>query len=64
MRHVCGGPNIVRLLDVVKDEDLAASLVFEYINNTDFMVRALLYTLAHLLHHTFPVIQLLVLLLD
>lgn len=40
MRHVCGGPNVVQLLDVVRGEDLAPSLVFEYINNTDFMVRA------------------------
>lgn len=37
LQNLCGGPNIVKLLDVVRDpETKTPSLIFEYINNTDF----------------------------
>jgi len=37
LRNLCGGPNIIKLLDVVRDvNSKVPSLVFEYVNNTDF----------------------------
>jgi casein kinase II subunit alpha len=37
LQNLCGGPNIVKLLDVVRDpQSKTPSLVFECINNTDF----------------------------
>ncbi|CAE7202968.1 CKA1 [Symbiodinium microadriaticum] len=37
LQNLYGGPNIVRLLDVVRDpQSKTPSLIFEYINNTDF----------------------------
>jgi len=37
LQNLYGGPNIVRLLDVVRDpRSKTPSLIFEYINNTDF----------------------------
>lgn len=37
LRRLSGGPNIVTLLNVVRDEQYKQpSLVFEYVNNTDF----------------------------
>ena len=39
LQNLAGGPNIVKLLDVVRDEQSRTpSLVFEYVNNTDFKV--------------------------
>ena len=39
LQNLAGGPNIVKLLDVVRDEQSRTpSLVFEYIDNTDFKV--------------------------
>ncbi|KAJ9562501.1 hypothetical protein OSB04_007661 [Centaurea solstitialis] len=39
LQNLCGGPNIVKLLDVVRDQQSKTpSLVFEYVNNTDFKV--------------------------
>ncbi|KAL6894140.1 hypothetical protein ACP4OV_008238 [Aristida adscensionis] len=39
LQNLYGGPNIVKLLDVVRDdESKTPSLIFEYINNTDFKV--------------------------
>ncbi|GER53751.1 protein kinase superfamily protein [Striga asiatica] len=39
LQNLCGGPNIVKLLDIVRDEQSKTpSLVFEYVNNTDFRV--------------------------
>jgi serine/threonine protein kinase len=36
---LCGGTNIIQLLDVVRDpQSKTPSLVFEYINNNDFKV--------------------------
>jgi serine/threonine protein kinase len=40
LQNLCGGPNIIELLDVVRDpQSKTPSLIFEYINNTDFKVR-------------------------
>lgn len=37
LQNVCAGPNIVRLLDYVRDhQSKTPSLIFEYINNVDF----------------------------
>ncbi|KAJ6304762.1 hypothetical protein OIU78_020344 [Salix suchowensis] len=39
LQNLCGGPNIVRLLDIVRDQQSKTpSLIFEYVNNTDFKV--------------------------
>ncbi|WIA40526.1 hypothetical protein OEZ86_013874 [Tetradesmus obliquus] len=39
LQNLSGGPNIIGLLDVVRDpESKTPSLVFEYVNNTDFKV--------------------------
>ena len=37
LQNLAGGPNIVALLDVVRDsQSKTPSLIFEYVNNTDF----------------------------
>ena len=37
LQNLCGGKNVIQLLDVVRDsQSKTPSLVFEYINNTDF----------------------------
>eukprot|EP01138_Halocafeteria_seosinensis_P003214 gb/GECG01003288.1/.p1 GENE.gb/GECG01003288.1/~~gb/GECG01003288.1/.p1 ORF type:complete len:441 (+),score=37.92 gb/GECG01003288.1/:1-1323(+) len=39
LQNLCGGPNIIKLLDVVRDPNSKTPcLVFEHINNTDFKV--------------------------
>lgn len=39
LQNLCGGKNIIRLLDVVRDpQSKTPSLVFEHINNVDFKV--------------------------
>ncbi|KAF8646055.1 hypothetical protein HU200_066019 [Digitaria exilis] len=39
LQNLYGGPNIIKLLDVVRDEESKTpSLIFEYVNNTDFKV--------------------------
>mmetsp|Transcript_391 Transcript_391/g.535 ORF Transcript_391/g.535 Transcript_391/m.535 type:complete len:367 (-) Transcript_391:56-1156(-) len=39
LQNLCGGTNIIKLLDVVRDpQSKTPSLVFEYINNTDFKI--------------------------
>ena len=37
LQNLCGGTNIIRLLDIVRDpRSKTPSLIFEYVNNTDF----------------------------
>ncbi|MFQ6670659.1 hypothetical protein Gotur_035487 [Gossypium turneri] len=37
LQNLCEGPNIVKLLDIVRDQQSKTpSLIFEYVNNTDF----------------------------
>jgi casein kinase II subunit alpha len=37
LQNLCGGPNVIQLLDVVRDpQSKTPSLIFEYVNNTDF----------------------------
>lgn len=37
LQNLCGGPNIIKLLDVVRDpRSLTPSLIFEHVNNIDF----------------------------
>ncbi|CAN6482130.1 unnamed protein product [Victoria cruziana] len=39
LQNLCGGPNIVKLLDIVRDQQSKTpSLIFEYVNSTDFKV--------------------------
>jgi len=39
LQNLCGGPNIVKLLDIVRDQQSKTpSLVFECVNNIDFKV--------------------------
>ena len=39
LQNLYGGPNVVKLLDVVRDpQSKTPSLIFEYVNNTDFKV--------------------------
>ncbi|GLU13458.1 hypothetical protein SLE2022_300940 [Rubroshorea leprosula] len=39
LQNLCGGPNIVKLLDIVRDQQSKTpSFIFEYVNNTDFKV--------------------------
>lgn len=39
LQNLCGGPNVIKLLDVVRDsQSQTPSLVFEHVNNTDFKV--------------------------
>lgn len=39
LQNLFGGPNVIRLLDVVRDpQSKTPSLIFEYVNNTDFKV--------------------------
>jgi len=38
-QNLTGGYNVIKLLDIVRDpESRTPSLVFEYVNNTDFKV--------------------------
>jgi len=40
LQNLTGGYNVIKLLDIVRDpESRTPSLVFEYVNNTDFKVR-------------------------
>lgn len=42
LQNLAGGPNVIKLLDVVRDpQSKTPSLIFEYVNNTDFKVRHL-----------------------
>ncbi|KAF3646023.1 Casein kinase II subunit alpha-1 [Capsicum annuum] len=37
LQNLCGGPNVIKLLDIVRDQhSKTPSLIFEYVNNTDF----------------------------
>ncbi|KAK6287777.1 hypothetical protein POUND7_013956 [Theobroma cacao] len=39
LQNLCGGPNVVKLLDIVRDHhSKTPSLIFEYVNSTDFKV--------------------------
>lgn len=39
LQNLCGGPNIVKLLDIVRDEhSKTPSLIFEFVNSVDFKV--------------------------
>jgi casein kinase II subunit alpha len=39
LQNLCGGPNIIKLMDIVRDpQSKTPSLIFEYVNNTDFKI--------------------------
>jgi casein kinase II subunit alpha len=40
LQNLFGGPNVIKLLDVVRDQQSKTpSLIFEHVANTDFKVR-------------------------
>eukprot|EP00960_Hanusia_phi_P043806 756268-Hanusia_phi.AAC.1 len=39
LQNLCGGPNIIKLLDIVRDpQSKTPSLIFEHVNNVDFKI--------------------------
>lgn len=39
LQNLCGGPNVIQLLDIVRDpQSKTPALIFEHVNNTDFKV--------------------------
>ena len=39
LQNLCGGTNIVKLLDIVRDQhSKTPSLIFEHVNSTDFKI--------------------------
>lgn len=39
LQNISSGPNIIKLLDVIRDSaSKTPSLIFEYVNNTDFKI--------------------------
>ncbi|TQE12177.1 hypothetical protein C1H46_002247 [Malus baccata] len=39
LQNLCGGPNVVKLLDIVRDQhSKTPSLIFEFVNSTDFKI--------------------------
>merc|ERR1711972_420771 len=39
LQNLCGGPNIIKLLDIVREpQSKTPSLIFEYVNNVDFKI--------------------------
>lgn len=39
MQNLCGVPNVIKLLDIVKDNDhKTVSLAFEHVNNVDYRI--------------------------
>jgi casein kinase II subunit alpha len=41
LQNLTGGPNIIKLLDIVREpQSKTPSLIFEYVNNTDFKAGA------------------------
>lgn len=73
LQNLSGGPNVVALLDVVRDsQSKTPSLIFEYVNNTDFRslypkfkdedVRYYIFELLKVLHPTHGIMALIVVL--
>ncbi|KDO81554.1 hypothetical protein CISIN_1g040656mg [Citrus sinensis] len=62
LQNLCGGPNIVKLLDIVRDQhSKTPSLIFEHVNSTDFKVlyptltaNEIRYYIYELLKHAMP----------
>ena len=60
LQNLAGGPNIVKLLDVVRDEQSRTpSLVFEYVDNTDFKVLYPTFTGFDICYYTFELLKVL-----
>jgi casein kinase II subunit alpha len=58
LQNLCGGPNIITLLDVVRDpHSKTPSLVFEYVNNTDFKVLYPLLTYADIRYYIYELLR-------
>jgi casein kinase II subunit alpha len=60
LQNLCGGPNVIRLLDIVRDQQSKTpSLVFEYVNNTDFKVLYPTFTEFDICYYTFELLKVL-----
>lgn len=58
LQNLCGGPNIIKLLDVVRDpQSKTPSLVFEYVNNTDFKTLYPTFTDADIRYYMFEILK-------
>lgn len=58
LQNLCGGPNIVKLIDVVRDpQSKTPSLIFEYINNTDFKTLYPTFTDADIRFYMFEILK-------
>merc|ERR1719487_695593 len=58
LQNLVGGPNIVKLLDVVRDpQSKTPSLIFEYINNTDFKTLYPTFTDADVRFYIFEILK-------
>merc|ERR1719436_2000944 len=58
LQNLCGGPNIIKLLDVVRDpQTKTPSLIFEYVNNTDFKTLYPTFTDADIRYYMFEILK-------
>merc|ERR1719393_848309 len=58
LQNLCGGPNVVKLLDVVRDpQSKTPSLIFEHINNTDFKTLYPTFTDYDIRFYTFEILK-------
>jgi casein kinase II subunit alpha len=58
LQNLCGGPNIVKLLDVVRDpQSKTPSLIFEHVNNTDFKLLYPTLTDADIRYYVFEILK-------
>eukprot|EP00007_Cunea_sp_BSH-02190019_P008715 CAMPEP_0174231680 /NCGR_PEP_ID=MMETSP0417-20130205/2153_1 /TAXON_ID=242541 /ORGANISM="Mayorella sp, Strain BSH-02190019" /LENGTH=347 /DNA_ID=CAMNT_0015309605 /DNA_START=140 /DNA_END=1183 /DNA_ORIENTATION=+ len=58
LMNLCGGPNIIRLHDVVRDpQSKTHSLIFEYVNNIDFKILYPTFTDFDVRYYTYELLQ-------
>merc|ERR1719436_1771117 len=58
LQNLCGGPNIIKLLDVVRDpQTKTPSLIFEYVNNTDFKTLYPTFSDADIRYYMFEILK-------
>ncbi|CDR96782.1 casein kinase II, alpha chain (CK II), putative [Babesia bigemina] len=58
LQNLSGGPNIIKLLDIVKDpQSRTPSLIFEYVNNTDFKILYPMLSLADIKYYMYQLLK-------
>nr|BAN64941.1 casein kinase II, alpha chain (CK II) [Babesia bovis] len=58
LQNLSGGPNIIKLLDIVKDpQSRTPSLIFEYVNNTDFKILYPTFTIADIKYYMYQLLK-------